>query len=468
MGPSPSAREVQPAPDATIALLDGTIARARGSALYRERLAGTRIRTLDDLRALPLTTRADLQAAGTHGTRALPLEQVCHYGESSGTSGASNSTWLTAGDFLRDARAIRASHPGVFAPGRIILNRYPFMAAPAHILQLVAQDGGGVSIPAGNINWDVPFPRALDLACRTGAHVIAGLPLEPIILGEVAKAQGIDTAGLGVDALFLGGSPLPPAMQRRMARAWGARVIELYGSTETMLLGTSCAAGTLHVETSLAYCEVLDQRRDAPVEPGATGRLVITTIGVDGSPLVRFETGDVVRHLPPCTCGDARPGIVVLGRAAEAIEIAGRTLYPYDLVDAGAAAADAVDSSIFFVVVLPDRLLVRIEARGADDAAPRAELAARLPGVATEVELVEPGMLVDVELLGRSPHVYKPVVVSDWRRPGRRILTVGEGMIEWPRPTWAEGRRWLSRTVRTARRRRRLARGVALAPTEGR
>jgi len=95
-------------------------------------------------------------------------------------------------------------------------------------------------------------------------------------------------------------------------------------------------------------------------------------------------------------------------------------------------------------------------------------LAAQLPGVATEVELVEPGMLVDVELLGRSPHVYKPVVVSDWRRPGRRILTVGEGMIEWPRPTWAEGRRWLSRTVRTARRRRRLARSIALAPTEGR
>ena len=98
----------------------------------------------------------------------------------------------------------------------------------------------------------------------------------------------------------------------------------------------------------------------------------------------------------------------------------------------------------------------------------RAVLAAQLPGVATEVELVEPGMLVDVELLGRSPHVYKPVVVSDWRRPGRRILTVGEGMIEWPRPTWAEGRRWLSRTMRTARRRRRLSRGVALAPTPGR
>jgi len=468
MGQSPSAREVQTAPDATIALLDATVARARGSALYRDRLAGVRVRTLDDLRAIPLTTRADLQGAGVHGTRALPLEQVCHYGESSGTSGASNSTWLTAADFLRDARAIRASHPDVFAPGRIILNRYPFMAAPAHIVQLVAQEGGGVAIPAGNINWDVPFPRALDLACRTGAHVLAGLPLEPVILGEVAKAQGTDPATLGIDALFLGGSPLPPAMQRRLARTWGARVIELYGSTETMLLGTSCDEGTLHLETSLAWAEVLALGRDEPVAAGDVGRLVITTIGVDGSPLVRFETGDVVRVVPPCGCGDDRPGIVVLGRQGEAVDVAGRTLHPWDLVDAGAAAADAVDSSIFFVVVLPDRLLVRIETTGARDVDARVALAARLPGIATEIELVEPGMLVDVELLGRSPHVYKPVVVSDWRRPGRRILTVGEGMIEWPRPTWAEGRRWLSRTLRTARRRRRLSRGLALAPSEGR
>ena len=48
------------------------------------------------------------------------MNASCHYGESSGTSGASNSTWLTAEDFRRDADAIRVAHPDVFAPGRII------------------------------------------------------------------------------------------------------------------------------------------------------------------------------------------------------------------------------------------------------------------------------------------------------------------------------------------------------------
>ncbi|MEE9606815.1 MAG: hypothetical protein V3U03_03680, partial [Myxococcota bacterium] len=146
------------------AALEATIERARHSRLYSERLRGVRVRTPEQLREIPLTTRADLQRAGLDGTRAVPLDRVCHYGETSGTSGGPNSTWLTAGDLSRSARAIASRHPDVFAPGRILLNRFHFMAAPAHLIQLIAQQGGGVSIPAGNINWDVPFPRALELA----------------------------------------------------------------------------------------------------------------------------------------------------------------------------------------------------------------------------------------------------------------------------------------------------------------
>src|SRR5262249_43757407 len=175
------------------------------------------LRSVEDFRALPITTRADLQRVGPHGTRAVPLGEVVHYGESSGTSGATNSTWLTAADLERDAGALRASHPDVFGPGRIILNRFPFMAAPAHLIQLVAQQGGGVSIPAGNINWDVPFPRALELAHRTGAHVLAALPLEPVVLGEIARARGLDVRqDLAFDTFFLGGSTLAPALRRRL------------------------------------------------------------------------------------------------------------------------------------------------------------------------------------------------------------------------------------------------------------
>lgn len=450
------------ASDALLGALDETVRRARGSVLYRERLANVAIRRIEDLQALPLTTREDLQAAGVHGTRAVPLEQVCHYGESSGTTGASNSVWLTLNDFTKDADVLRALLPDVFAPGRVLLNRFPFMAAPAHLMQLLAQRGGGVAIPAGNINWDVPFHRALELIQRCGAQVLASMPMEPIVLGEIAKWRGIDPArDLSIDTLFLGGSPLPPSMQRRLSRLWGARVIELYGSTETMLLGTGCAQGTLHFTSELAYGEVLDITRDVPAPAGEKGRLVVTTLGVEGSPLVRLDTRDIVQPLPACACGDPRPGLIVYGRAGDTIELGGRSLYPYELIDAASDAADALDSLVFFVVILPDRALVRIEEGPHPTGEPAAAFARALPGVPFEIERAAPQDLLDVELLCRSPQVYKPVVLSDWRTANRKILTVVEGMIEWPRPDFQEGKRWFQRMVRTQLRRRRLNKEVA-------
>ncbi len=454
--------------------LRATVSTAKRSPLYRERLRDVDVLDLEGFGKLPLTTRADLQAAGLDGTRAAPIEDICHYGETSGTSGGgANSTWLTAEDLSRNARAIGARHPDIFAPGTILLNRFPFMAAPAHLIQLIAQQGGGVSIPAGNINWDVPFPRALELAERTGARVLAGLPLEPIVLGELARARGLDPArDLALDTFFLGGAPLPPVLQERIERLYDARVVELYGSTETMLLGTSCAERTLHLEPDLVYCEFLNLESDEPAPSGTEARLIVTTIGLEGSPLVRLETGDVVRRLPPCSCGDPRPAIVVLGRHGDASELDGHMLYPYEIIEASATAADVLDSSVFFAVVLPDRLLVRVEAPGAateTQRRARAELLRSLgAGITVELECTERNTLLDVEQLGRSPSVYKPILVSDWTKPGRQLTSVSQGMMEWPSLGLRELFRWLSRGVKAAIRRRELRRELRVAKPGGR
>jgi phenylacetate-CoA ligase len=445
-----------------------TLERARQSPLYSERLRDLELRDLDDFRAVPLTTREDLTRAGLHGTRAVPLDRVCHYGETSGTTGEPNSIWLTSEDLASNARIIAERHPDVFAPGRILMNRFPFMAAPAHLMQLVAQQGGGVAIPAGNINWDVPFPRALELARRTGAQVLAGLPLEPIILAQIAQARGLDPAkDLAIDTFFLGGAPLPPVLQKRIERVWGARVIELYGSTETMLLGTACSARSLHLETGLVHCEILQLDSDEPAEVGAVGRLIVTTLGIEGSPLVRLDTGDRVRRMQPCSCGDERPSIVVLGRENDVVEIGSHRFHSYEIIEAAAAAANALDSSVFFTVVMPDRLLFRIETDGGSGD-PHAAIREHLGDVPVEVERTAQNSLLDVETLSRSPSVYKPVLVSDWRRPGRHTMSVSQGMIEWPRPSLPELGRLLLRSLRGAARARRLRRELRVAKAPSR
>ena len=81
--------------------IKATLHRACQSPLYKARLCNVKIKDFDDFHKLPLTTREDLQSVDIHGTRAVPLERVCHYGETSGTSGKANSTWLTTADFTR-------------------------------------------------------------------------------------------------------------------------------------------------------------------------------------------------------------------------------------------------------------------------------------------------------------------------------------------------------------------------------
>ena len=451
------------APD-VLAALRQTVDRARQSSLYSGRLAALKVESLEDFRAIPLTKREDLEKAGLHGTRALPLEEICHYGETSGTTGSSNSTWLTPSDFSRNARAIASRHPDIFAPGQILLNRFPFMAAPAHLIQLIAQQGAGVSIPAGNINWDVPFPRALDLAKRTQARVLAGFPFEPIILAQLAKARGLDPAkDFALETFFLGGSPLPPVLQKRIEKIWNARVVELYGSTETMLLGTACPERSLHLETGQAYCEILQVDSNENVSIGEVGRLIVTTLSIEGSPLIRFDTGDCVRRLGPCRCGDPRPGIIVLGRKGEEVELGDRIFYSYEIIEAAASAADAMDSSVFFTIVLPDRLLVRIETTQSDTRAAYQALRDNLGETKVEIECTEPGLLLDTETLSRSPSVYKPVLISDWRGSKRQILAIDQGMIEWPSLGLSEALNWLKRTLRRTMRSRRLRKEIRVA-----
>jgi len=205
----------------------------------------------------------------------------------------------------------------------------------------------------------------------------------------------------------------------------------------------------------------LDDEEYADV--GEVGRLIVTTLGIEGSPLIRFDTGDRVRRLPPCPCGDPRQAIVVLGRDGDEVKLGGRHFYQYEMIEAAAAAADALDSSVFFVVVLPDRLLVRIEAQAADLSPAYAALREHLGDTKVEIECTAPDMLLDTETLSRSPSVYKPVLVSDWRGPNRQILAVDQGMIEWPGLSFAEGKRWLKRVWERAWTRRRLQRKIKVA-----
>lgn len=436
------------------------VAYARRSPFYAAHLAGHEVGADGDLSALPLTEKAHLRDATPFGMLAVPAHRAWHYHETSGTTGEPISTWCGLSELRAMAAIVHRMVPELAAE-TILLNRFPLFAPVSFVFEEALRRAEACHIAAGTMSWDVPFDRAVDFIRRLGVTAVASLPLEPVLLHDVARHQGLDPreAFRSVQVVFCGGAVLPPALRRVIAQDWDARVVEIYGSNETMLMGVGCPRGRLHLCDELLACELLDPATRRPAAPGAAGVLTVTSLVHEVMPLVRYVTGDLVRLLPAgCDCGHAGTVAEVLGRADDAIVYGAARTTPYDVLDAVYDAADRLGTRIFFVLIRRRGLHVLVElpdgARPADPALVGA-LAARL-GVPVSVELLGPNEVLDRSALYRGPKIYKPSVLSDWRGAGRKTITIMEALLEWPtydrRTLWHLARR----QIRNARRRARL------------
>jgi phenylacetate-coenzyme A ligase PaaK-like adenylate-forming protein len=442
--------------------LRDAVAQARRSAFYAHHLAGYEVRGHADLARLPLTFKDHLRAASPFGMLTVPPAKAWHYHESTGTTGAPISTWCGLAEVRLMAARLRRMVPEM-SDDCIMLNRFPLFAPVSFIFEDALRLVGACHLAAGNVSWDVPFTRALEFIRRLPVTMLASLPLEPILLREVAREQGLDVRrDLGsLRVICCGGAVLPPALRRVIEQDWNVRVVEIYGSNETMGLGLSCTAGRLHLCTDLVEGEVLDPGSYTAVQPGTLGVLTVTSMVHEVMPLVRYVTGDLVRVLAePCPCGEPDPVIEVHGRADGVIDIGGARASEYDILDGAYAFADGLGTRAFFILVRPRGLHVLIEVanpEGARDAAAERRLAERI-GLPVTVEYLRHNEVLDRTALFRSPKIYKPSVISDWRGGGRKAITLMEALLEWPRFDRQTLLRIALRQVRNMRRRRRLIR----------
>ncbi len=438
------------------------IARARRSEFYGRHLAGHEVRTRADLAGLPLTFKRDLAAASPYGMLAVPAAKAWHYHETSGTTGEPIATWAGLEELRAMGGIVRRMVPEL-SEDAILLNRFPLFAPVSFVFEEALRQAQACHIAAGNLSWDVPFTRALEFIQRLGVTALSSLPLEPFLLHELAKDQGLDPRrALGsVRVVFAGGAVLPPAMRRAIEHDWDARVVEIYGSNETLLLGVGCVRGQLHLCTDLLEIEVLDPVTYAAVAPGERGVLTATSLVHEVMPLVRYFTGDLVRVSEDrCACGQEGPTAEVFGRFDDVIEIGGARTTSYEVLDAGYDFGDRIGTRIFFVLIRPRGLHFLMEMAhpgGARDAEGERRLAERL-GVPVTVEYLGHNEVLDRSAMFRGPKIYKPSLMSDWRGSGRKTITIMEALLEWPRFDLRTLLHIGQRQIRNARRRRRLQR----------
>jgi phenylacetate-CoA ligase len=297
-----------------------------------------RVRSLDDFRTLPFTTKQELlddQAANPpYGTDlSLPLDRFCRLHQSSGTAGVPLrwldtpeswawflGCWQTIYDVIGLEPADRLFFPFSFGPFLGFWGAFEGAARRGNL----CLSGGGMTTVA-----------RLRFMMENRATVVACTPTYAMHMAEVADDEGVDLAGSPVRALIVAGEPggSVPATRARIESAWGARVFDHTGMTEIGALGIECVqhSGGIHLIETECIAEVIDPHTTKPVRPGDQGELVLTNLGRWGSPLVRYRTGDlVVADSEPCPCGRPWTRLVggILGRVDDMIVVRGNNIHP--------------------------------------------------------------------------------------------------------------------------------------------
>jgi phenylacetate-CoA ligase len=389
---------------------------ARASPFYRRALRAARveagkIRSLDDLRRLPFTTKDELKANQAEhppwgDVLAVPLADVVRVHLTSATTGRPLAFLDTARDWYgfyhSYARSLHAY--GVRRTDMVMaaFSYGPWIGYWSGFY--AAQDLGCLVYPVGGLSTE----QRLDALLAYPITVLGCTPSYALFLAEAAAKKVIDLAkDTKLRITWHTGEPGAsiPATKARIESAFGVQAYDLPGLTEIAAWGFECdaRAGLTHVHEDYAYPEVLDEQ-DRPVKPGERGELVFTSLYRKAMPLLRYRTRDIVQLADRrCPCGRTLVAFEggVLARVDDMKKVRGIIVYPRRIEELVRPHRDVDEFQIVFRRVDGlDDILVRVDpspalARG-ERTGLRESLARDLQlglGIRVSVEIGEPGSL---------------------------------------------------------------------------
>lgn len=299
-----------------------------------------KIKKLSDLSFIPPTKKEDLQKRGSDFICVNPA-RIIDYMTTSGTSGDPVTYALTENDLRRLAyneylgfRCADCTSREIFQLMTTIDRR--FMAGMAYYLGSRKLKSAMVRVGNGipELQWDT--------IRRFSPTALIAVPSFLVTIIDYAEKNGIDHRASSVKKAVCIGDSLRNTdftyntLGRKIADKWPEmKLYSTYASTEMAASFTECSYGKGgHHHPELLIVEFLDENNNL-VREGEAGELTITTLGVEGMPLLRFKTGDICHgHYEPCECGRKTMRVgPVIGRRNQMIKYKGTTLYPPALYD---------------------------------------------------------------------------------------------------------------------------------------
>ena len=257
-----------------------------------------RLESLSQLQTLPFTTA---QMLSEHPGRFLVTSQAevsrVISGATSGTTGPAKRVFYTHADTEHTIGLFTAGISEMLTAGEKCFIAFPF-TGPFGLGDLIAQAVeriGGTAIKAG---FGQTFGEMLGLLEETEPETYIGFPVTLLSLIRLSGEK------FPVKRALVSGDACPAGVMEELEKALGSKLYPHYGSRECGLGGavTCPAFEGMHLRENHIIPEIIDEAGNV-LPDGEYGELVLTTIGAEAMPLIRYRTGDYTRILPQCICG---------------------------------------------------------------------------------------------------------------------------------------------------------------------
>jgi len=308
-----------------LARLRGIVERAWSAVpLHRSRMKERGIepaglRALDDIAALPFTTKIDLRDTYPFGLFASPMQEIVRLHASSGTTGKPIVVAYTQQDVdVWTSVMVRSFAMCGLHAGDIVQNAYGYGLFTGGLGAHYGAEGlGATVIPISGGNTD----RQIMVMRDFGVTAICCTPSYFLHLVDRAVQLGVDLRELPLRAGVFGAEPWTGSMRRHIEAAAGIRAFDIYGLSEITGPGVAVECPQqdgLHIFEDHFYPEIVDPETGRVLPDGEEGELVLTTLSKQAMPMIRYRTRDITALMPgTCPCGRSLRRMRRIGRRSD-------------------------------------------------------------------------------------------------------------------------------------------------------